>query len=358
MPSNNKVIIASAGSGKTTFLVDQALSKPDEKIAILSYTNNNVNELKRTFREKHGAVPRNVDISTWFNFELHECARPYQWFVYPQKRVKTISFPKGRSSKYVSQKDTERYYFLNGNEIYSDKLSQFVLECEEKSGGLMTSRLAEIYDQVYIDEFQDLAGYDLDLIELFLRAGIQMTIVGDPRQCTYATNNSSRNRQYRGIGILDLLRKWEDRDLCQIDTHARSHRCNQQICDFADTLWPEMPQTVSLNQASTEHDGIFLVSESDLGDYIQTFTPTILRYSRSTNSYGYSALNFGNSKGLGFPRVLIFPHGPIKKYLGSGNVKDVNGSLEKFYVAVTRARHSVAFLHDKECKVGGLRWKH
>jgi len=116
MPSSNTVILASAGSGKTTFLVDQALSEPGKKVAILSYTNNNVNEIKKTFLEKHGGTPRNVDTFTWFNFELHECARPYQRSVY-SKRVRTISFPKGRSSKYVPHSDTEKYYFVNGDEI-------------------------------------------------------------------------------------------------------------------------------------------------------------------------------------------------------------------------------------------------
>jgi DNA helicase II / ATP-dependent DNA helicase PcrA len=356
MPSSNTVILASAGSGKTTFLVDQALSEPGKKVAILSYTNNNVNEIKKTFLEKHGGTPRNVDTFTWFNFELHECARPYQRSVY-SKRVRTISFPKGRSSKYVPHSDTEKYYFVNGDEIYSDKLSQFIIECEEQSGALMTRRLAEIYDEIYIDEFQDLAGYDLELIEVFLRAGIQMTLVGDPRQCTYTTNNSLKNSQYRGIGILDLVLKWEASNLCAIDTHARSHRCSQQICDFADALWPGMAKTTSLNQTTTEHDGMFLVSGRNLHEYVKTFNPAILRYSISTNSYGYSALNFGNSKGLGFQRVLIFPHGPIKKYLRSGNLNDVKGSIEKFYVAVTRARQSVAFLLDDECTVGCFRWE-
>lgn len=355
MPSSNTVVLASAGSGKTTFLVDQALLEPAKKVAILSYTNNNVNEIKKTFREKHGGTPRNVDIFSWFHFELRECARPYQRFVYP-RRVRTINFPKGRSSKYVKHSNAEKYYFMNGDEIYADKLSQFVIECEKKSGGLMTQRLAEIYDEIYIDEFQDLAGYDLELIEVFLRAGIQMILVGDPRQCTYRTNNSLKNSQYRGIGIIDRVRKWKASNLCAIDTRARSHRCNQQICDFADALWPGMPRTTSLNQTNTGHDGMFLVSERNLHEYVRTFTPAILRYSIKTKSYGYSALNFGDSKGLGFPRVLIFPHGPIKKYLRSGNLKDVKGSIEKFYVAVTRAQQSVAFLHDDECAVGCFRW--
>jgi DNA helicase II / ATP-dependent DNA helicase PcrA len=57
-------------------------------------------------------------------------------------------------------------------------------------------------------------------------------------------------------------------------------------------------------------------------------------------------MNFGETKGLTFDRVLIFPHGLGKKWLGSGDLKHVEKSLAKMYVGVTRARHSVAFVFD------------
>jgi DNA helicase-2/ATP-dependent DNA helicase PcrA len=355
MQSNsNRIVIASAGSGKTTFLVDEALSRPDKKIAIITYTNNNISEIKKKFYKKHGGIPKGVDVVPWFSFLLHECARPYQRSVYPQQRVKTIHFPKGRSPYWENYSDTEKYYFRDGDEIYSDKISRFVIDCETKSNGLVTKRLADIYDEIFIDEFQDLAGWDLVLLEVFMEAGIRMVIVGDPRQCTYTTNNAAKYSQYRGIRVLDLVRKWEENNLCQIENCARSYRCNQIICDFADMLWPDMEKAVSYNSTITGHDGIFVMSKNNVHEYIKRFSPALLQYDRRT---GYPALNFGNAKGLEFDRVLIIPHGPIKNYLKSGDVNDVSGSLEKFYVAVTRAKHSVAFLYDGECSIGCTEWQ-
>lgn len=354
--THSKIIIASAGSGKTTFLVNEALSHPGNRIAIVTYTNNNINEIKRTFCESHGGTPNRVDVMTWFTFLLHECTRPYQRAVYSKKRVKTIYFTKERSARYTPCSDVEAFYFRNGEEIYSDKVSQFAIKCQERSAGLLTKRIAEIYDEVFVDEFQDLSGYDLDLIEVFMEAGIRMVMAGDPRQCTYTTNPSARNSQYRGMGILDLAHQWEAKNLCQIEHLATSHRCNQKICDFADALWPSMPKTVSLNPMVTDHDGVFVVSKDNLELYASTLSPTILRYDRRTKTHGYPASNFGNVKGMTFSRVLIIPHGPVMKYLASGDVRDVEGSVEKFYVAVTRARHSVAFLYDGLCRVGCTRW--
>jgi DNA helicase-2/ATP-dependent DNA helicase PcrA len=359
MQSNrNRIVVASAGSGKTTFLVDEALSRPDKKIAILTYTNNNISEIKKKFYKKHGGIPKGVDVMPWFSFLLHECVRPYQRSVYPKQRVRTIHFPKGRSPYWESYSDTEKYYFQDGDEIYSDKISRFVIDCETKSDVLVTKRLIDIYDEIFIDEFQDLAGWDLALLEVFMEAGIRMLIVGDPRQCTYTTNNAAKYNQYSGIKVLDLVRKWKDNNLCQIENHARSYRCNQIICGFADMLWPDMEKAVSHNSTITGHDGIFVIPKNYVNDYIKRFSPALLRYDkRTTETYGHPSLNFGNAKGLEFDRVLILPHGPIKKYLKSGDVNDVRGSLEKFYVAVTRAKHSVAFLYDGKCSIGCVEWK-
>lgn len=56
-------------------------------------------------------------------------------------------------------------------------------------------------------------------------------------------------------------------------------------------------------------------------------------------------MNFGLSKGLTFNRVLIYPTKPMLDWL-SGKSKDMKDeSLSKFYVAVTRARYSVAFVY-------------
>jgi len=358
MQSNgNKIIIASAGSGKTTFLVDEALSQPAKKIAILTYTHNNISEIRNKFYKKHGGIAKGVDVLTWFSFLLRECARPYQRAVYPKQRIKTVYFTKGRSPYWESYSDTDRYYFRKGNEIYSDKISRFVIDCDVKSNGLVTKRLRDIYHDIFIDEFQDLGGWDLALLELFLESGIRLLIVGDPRQCTYTTNNAAKYSQFRGVRVLDLIREWEGKNLCQIENHARSYRCNQTICGFADNLWPDMAPAVSYNTMSTGHDGIFVVSKNCAKEYIERFSPALLRYDKKTKiAYGRPALNFGSAKGLEFERVLIVPHGPIRKYLESGDVNDVKGSVEKFYVAVTRAKHSVALVYDGECRVECREW--
>jgi len=348
MPLKNKIIIAAAGSGKTTLIVRQAISKPQEKIAIVTYTNNNYAEISNKFYELNGSIPSNVTIITWFTFLLRECTRPYQSFLYPN-RIENIEFTNGRSARYVSKTNTEKYYLSNSKNIYTDKISEFSVLCNEMSGGLVIDRLERIYDTVFVDEVQDLAGWDLELIKLLFNSKINILLVGDNRQVVYLTNHSSKNSKYSGHNIITFFEELQAKGICKIYYLSKSFRCNQTICDLADSLYPDMPKTTSLNKNNTGHDGIFLVHKDKLSDYINTFLPTILRYDRRTKiSDAFSPINFGNSKGLTFDRVLILPNGPINKFLETEDIEHVAKSVAKFYVAITRARFSVAFAYNNK----------
>jgi superfamily I DNA/RNA helicase len=56
-----------------------------------------------------------------------------------------------------------------------------------------------------------------------------------------------------------------------------------------------------------------------------------------------SIANIGEAKGETFERVVIFPTKPMLSYLADPNIANA-GDRHKFYVAVTRAKYSVAFV--------------
>ncbi len=57
-------------------------------------------------------------------------------------------------------------------------------------------------------------------------------------------------------------------------------------------------------------------------------------------------MNFGESKGRGFDHVVILPTEPMKKWLVDPTAELKAQSRAKFYVALTRGRHSVAIAMD------------
>lgn len=349
MQYNNEVVIAAAGSGKTSELIIKANEILDKRVLITTFTIENSEEIKKKFFEDSGCPPSNVKIQTWFSFLLSEGVRPYQNFLYDKKRIDNIEFVTGRSTNYIKRTNVEKYYFRDGKYIYTDKMCDFIMEVNRLSQHAVIKRLEDLYDVIMIDEVQDLAGHDLEfLLELF-KSKIEIVVVGDNRQAVFFTNQSAKNKNKKGEHIFNLFKEWEDKGLCTIRYKTDCYRSNQQICDLADLLYPEMPKTKSLNETVTGHDGLFHINDQDIESYISKYNPQILRYDRRTKFKGESLpLNFRKSKGLTFDRVLILCNGPLNEFLKSGEFEALLKSRAPYYVAFTRARYSVCFVSHRQ----------
>lgn len=342
----NRIFIAAAGSGKTTLLVNEALSRQNSRILIATYTEANEAEIEKKFLEKNGCVPSNVTLSGWFAFLLQHGVRPYQGCV-TEKRIEGLHFNQGISANYIKEADLD-HYLNKRNQIYRDKVSKFVLKCDGLSEGRVIKRIAGIFDEIFIDEVQDIAGYDLDLIELLMNSEASVLMVGDPRQGTYSTSDSPKYSKFKKSGIIDYFRQVvAARHDTLIDETSLSvnHRCNLALCVLSDTLFPDFPCVTSSNMRTTGHDGVFLVRESDVEAYLNAFGPIQLRYWRKTPvSDSAAVMNFGESKGLTFERVLIYPTEALAKWFKNRATELKPDVRAKFYVAFTRARFSAGIV--------------
>ena len=74
MPCDNIALIAAAGSGKTTYIVDEVTKNTTDKILLVTYTIANTRKLKKDIEAKVGVVPSNVEIMTWHSFLLQHCS--------------------------------------------------------------------------------------------------------------------------------------------------------------------------------------------------------------------------------------------------------------------------------------------
>ena len=142
--------------------------------------------------------------------------------------------------------------------------------------------------------------------------------------------------------------------MCDIKDRTVNYRGCQAICHLADHIFPHTSRMTSGLMASTTHDGVFHIESKHVDAYCSRFRPQILRWDARTKCEGRDAMNFGASKGLGFDRVLIFPNGPIAKFLERDDATAIRSAKAKLYVGVTRARFSVAFVFDKVCAVPGI----
>jgi len=344
MPSVNRAILASAGSGKTSSVVDAACRDSDARSALITYTLNGRGELLNKAYEIFGAVPPNVSIGTWYSFVLTHLVRPYQNHLY-EPRINDINFNRIPSElRRIRKANTKSYFFSSPGRIWRDRVTDFACQIIDKTDGLPLRRIEQLFSRIYIDEAQDLSGWDLDLVENLLNSDVDIVLVGDHRQATYSTNDNPKNRAFSGEKIINKFLQWEEAGLVSIEHQSHSYRCVQAICDFADLFFPDCPKATSKNNIETDHDGVFLVKEGDLKRYIDLFSPQPLRYDRRKSVPYGKPLNFGEAKGMSFERVLIYPHRPFQKYLQTGRLSNAGKALAKSYVAVTRARQSVGIV--------------
>lgn len=277
LSNKNSFILACAGSRKTTQIVEDALASKT-RILITTYTNENLDQIRAYLVEKAGAIPANITVLSWFSFLLSDGVRPYQNYVIDGGRIRGIHFdPVPKALQYVKKTNTAIYYTTKHRDIYKDRVSDFVCKCDEASGGLVVRRISKVYSRIYIDELQDLAGYDLEFLDKLLCSASHILAVGDPRQATFSTNNSTKNKKYKKDGIFDWILEKRSNGILEVQNRNECYRSNQSICDFADALFPNMPKSMSKNQVRTDHDGIFKIAANKVCNYVSTYKPVVLR---------------------------------------------------------------------------------
>ncbi len=370
--NKNRLVIASAGSGKTTRIVNEALSITEGKVLITTYTQANEYEIKRKILQKRKTIPSNINIQTWFSFLIQHGIKPYQGSVNDDmfsNDVRGLNLVSEMSGKKMNangkpieykgrpllwgEEDFRKHYFDPNWKIYSDKLSKFAYRADSVTEGEVILRINRIYPNIFIDEIQDLAGYDLEIIKLLFKSNSIVLLVGDPRQVTYLTHFGTKHPKYRDGKIKQfLLDKCKSliKDGIDEESLRHSHRNNEMICNYSSQLYPDFPKSkpcVCCERGDTRHDGVFLVRPNDVNRYLETYNPMQLRWNNAVDiNTDYPAMNLGESKGLTLERVLIYPTSNMKSWIEDQESELTGETRAKLYVGLTRAKFSAAIIFD------------
>lgn len=346
----NQLLLAVAGGRKTQSVVEAcAGTHPDRRVLVLGYTRANQDELEKRIK---AAAPfkQNVEISGWYSFLLRHIVSPYLPKLYPGHRLTGFNFDgEPQSGRYAS--GPSRFLDSEGR-AYMLHLSKLAYDVMAASEGAVIDRLQHIYDEIRIDEVQDLGGYDLDIIEALLTSSIDVYLVGDMRQALLSTNiRDPRLRKYRFGELIQWFRLQERKKRLTIEEHPQTYRSNQTIASFSDAIFDASNQyspTVSMSSEPSDHAGLFAVSSQYLDAYRERFHPLCLRHGANSGAkYDLPYMTFGNAKGRTVDHVLIVPTAAILNFLSQGKLLEGRPACA-LYIAVTRAKHSVAFVIDDE----------
>lgn len=370
---NNEVIFAAAGNGKTYSICRQAkaaICSGDKCVLLISYTNEGVRSLENEYRKQNnGVLGDRVVVKSWYSFLLSEFIKPYQCllnlrekrykkdypFTFPENHVKSIAFYETDvPPRYFNQ--THVQYFVNrSGDIFPDRTSFLAILCNEHSDGKAVARMENIYSHVFIDELQDYAGWDLEIVKLLFESQLHIQCVGDYKQATYRTNHAQKNSQYRDEKIRDFFSTIAQKQLCRLSFANITRRFNQEICDFINTIHADVdaiisPEPAMAQEIAPDNIGVYLIDLEYLCDYCDHYHPIILRYDKRAKigfQHECDVFNYGGAKGATYERTIIIPVGTAIPFIAEGSFISSNQTRSKFYVACTRAKHSIVIAMDK-----------
>lgn len=148
----NCLTLAVAGGRKTQSIVDHcAGAAQGRRILVLTYTQANQRELDARL-SRHRPLLATVDVQGWFSFLLSHWVRPYLPRRFPQRRLRGLNFD-GDPGQYATGEP--RFLDAEGR-AYKRHLAQLALDTNAACASAVLDRLHRMYDEVHIDEVQDL----------------------------------------------------------------------------------------------------------------------------------------------------------------------------------------------------------
>ena len=218
----NRATLAVAGSRKTQSIVEACSKGPTgvRRLA-LTFTQTGQAELEGRL---HSACPPGAapEVMGWYAFLLRHCVRPYLPLQFSDQRLRGLNF-EGDPGRYAS--GVSRFFDAEGR-AYRLHLSKLAYEVSKASKGAVVDRIAHIYDEIYIDEVQDLTGCDLHIVEQLMNAAdLNVHMVGDVRQSVFDTNPQDPNlKQYRGVNMLNWFELHQKSGLLEVTQNAVTWR--------------------------------------------------------------------------------------------------------------------------------------
>lgn len=335
---DKRVIFAVAGSGKTTYIVNNLF--PEKRSLIITYTKNNYSNIEsKVLKKFNGTWPQNILLMTYFQFLFRFCYKP---FLADKFKGKGIVF-KSNPNKWEKQSSL-KYYFTGNRYFYSNRLA-FFLENQNIINDIK-KRLEKYFDEFIIDEVQDIAGRDFNFLEKLMDAEINMLFVGDFFQHTFDTSRDGNVNKSLFNNKLSYEERFQKRGFfCDSTTLVKSWRCSYEVCDF---ITNNLGITIFSNHDKNDNNCIALITDEwKIKEILENDNIIKLHY-QDSNKYGNFHKNWGDSKGEdNYQDVCVMLNKKTMSKFKSGKLYELpSATLNKLYVAITRAHRNCYFIEE------------
>lgn len=337
---DKSVVFAVAGSGKTTKIVQQLDEK--RRYLLITYTEANRDNLRRKIIERFGHFPVNITLYTYFKFLHGFCYRP---FLRSKKNTKGLTFQFPPSfPRYPLTND--RRFISPGHRLYSNRLARFI--DQTKTVPLVIARIEKYFDAFYVDEVQDIAGHDFNLLLQLCAANVECLFVGDFHQHTYDTSRDGNLNARLFADYAAYRAKFKAAGMeVDLESLRASRRCSKSVCDFITEKIG-----IAIEADSERISNVCFEDGATATQAIYEDSSIVKLFLKEHHKYSCYSQNWGASKGIDrYENVCVVLNPQNIKAWKTGSFKDINTETKnKLYVACSRARGDLIFVPESLLK--------
>lgn len=334
---DKKLMLAVAGAGKTTYIVNKVCAEY-KNVLIITYTDANYNNIISRLRDKNdGVIPDGINVFKYFTFLYRFCYKP---FLADHIGARGINYEPNKS-RYV--KSTNRDYYLDSNNrLYSNRISLLLDKTDVIED--VQNRIRKYFDCIVFDEVQDISGRDFTFLEEVMKIDMNMFYVGDFYQHTYNTSSDGNVN----ISLFDNLNKYVERFekagiTLDDKTLIKSWRCGEPVCKY---IREQLGIDIYSNKG--EQGGVEFVNSDDKITEIWLNPEIVKLHYQKASSYGRGHRNWGETKGEDcFQDVCVLLNKTTMQAYKKENLRNLAISTRnKLYVAITRAKGNVYLVEE------------
>ncbi|WP_044915902.1 AAA family ATPase [Butyrivibrio sp. WCE2006] len=338
---DKKLILAVAGAGKTTYIIDN-ICNGDKRVLIVTYTEANYKNIIQKIRNKNeGIIPDGISVFTYFKFLYSFCYKP---FLSDEIQARGINY---ESNKNMYAKSNRLDYYLDSqNRLYSNRIAYLL----DRDGVMpdIKQRLEKYFDYFVLDEVQDISGRDFNFLEQIMDAGTNMLFVGDFYQHTFSTSADGNVNKSLYDDCSTYIKRFSKKQIV-VDgtTLIKSWRCGEQVCEFVrDNLGIEI-----YSNKGVTGEIIFADDAETVRKVWNDFSIIKLHYKKASD-YGKMHKNWGDAKGEDcYNDVCIMLNKKTMDLYKKNSLSALPATTKnKLYVAMTRARGNVYLVDETQLK--------
>ena len=331
-------MLAVAGAGKTTYLVNRL--NEDERFLIVTYTVNNVSNLRLKIIRRFGYFPSNITLLSYYAFLYHFCFLPFTKMIvrpmgiyWQQPDIRTLKM----------KRNNRAFYMTKDGRLYHNRIAKL---CHEYWLPHIKQRIEKYFDHFYFDEAQDLGGHDFDFIHALLPLNVETLLLGDFFQHTFETSADGNVRSSLYDDYKKYHKIWSNVRI-DVATLSKSYRCTKQVCDFV-----QGSIGIAIESQSSDESQVIFIDKQEDADAVLQDDKIMKLVIQENYKYSFNAMNWGASKGMDdFEDVCVVLYQKAYKHYCANTLAQLPAySRNKLYVACTRAHRHLYIMSDKYAK--------